>query len=324
MNAHYRLVFDHYTLERCGSNVVIQRDGKEWYRYNGETTWEFKEDLPLEKPGFRLPSWEGITLLALDQDRFYEEIGEHTVTESELLGRPTYELVVEPRASVHVDQETGIPLGLRAPGYSLLPLSFELLSGDLDASWTGPIKKISLPAELAERAVDKLPAIESELRVWGNRHEFFGELEEFVVGGVVPMPLYFSEGRGSYPGTEQTWRGWVNIDSAKPDPYWQGLFISRGWTATFATREPRAGDCELTGALSYFDGPDSPLTYVEISAIFGVLAHPDSEEKYFLPLSGVEDFSEIAGWRIEEFIFDCRVVEPPPLSTETATELNYV
>lgn len=313
MNVHYRLVFDEFVLERCGSHVRITRGGKNWYWYNGSVTWRFDDDLPLAQPGFRLPSWEGITLLAMDDDDFYEELGEHTVSETEFLGRPALELVMEPRASVIVDKETGVRLGLRSPRASLLSTSFELLPGDMDATWTGPTRKIVLPTELEGRVVDTLPALDTELRVITNRHELQGELEDYRVGNHVPLALQFSTGQAWHPHCEQTVRGWVHIDNGEPDPNWHGLLISRGWTATYSTNEPRRGDQELTGFFYDLDNLHCPVTYVEITAIHAVLSHADAEEQHFLPVADASAVPTAGEWKAEEFIIDGFSVDPPPL-----------
>lgn len=313
MNVHYRLVFDEYVLERCGANVRITRDGKNWFWYNGSVTWRFDEDLPLALPGFRLPSWEGITLLALDDEAFYEELGEHTSAETEYLGRPALELFIEPRASVIVDKETGVRLGLRSPRTSLLSTSFQLLPGDMDATWTGPTRKITLPAEFEGLVVDKLPVLDTELRVITNRHELQGELEEYRVGNRVPLALQFSTGEPGHAGCEQTVRGWVHVDSAEPDPLWHGLVISRGWTATYSTNEPRRGDQELTGYFFDLDNFHCPVTYVEIQAIHAVLSHADTSEQYFLPVADASAVLSAGGWKAEEFIIDGFSIDPPPL-----------
>lgn len=313
MNVHYRLVFDEFVLERCGSHVRITRRGKNWYWYNGSVTWRFDEDLPLARPGFRLPSWEGITLLTMDDDEFYDELGEHTVSETEFLGRPALELFVEPRVSVIVDKETGVRLGLRSPRASLLSTSFELLPGSLDATWTGPTREILLPAEFEGRVVDKLPALDTELRVITNRHQVQGELEEYRVGNRVPLALQFSTGQAWHPQCEQTVRGWVHIDNGEPNPNWHGLLISRGWTATYSTNEPRRGDQELTGFFYDHDNLHCPVTYVEITAIHAVLSHADSEEQHYLPVADASAVPTAGGWKAEEFIIDGFSVDPPPL-----------
>lgn len=299
---------------------MLSRGGQDWYRYDGETTWQFDGDLPVAQPGFRLPSWEGITLLALDSEDFYQEIGEYTRSESELLGRPTFELSPEPRISVIVDQETGIPMGIRSPRAPLIPTKFEILPGALDAAWRGPLKEVAVPAEWSGRAVDKLPAVDGELRIWGHACEIVDRIQ---VGSTVPMPLEFSDGDGFYPGTAQTWRGWVHIDSAAPDPRWRGLFVTLRFTAGLTTQFPLRGDRELSGTLSYMDSPDMPITYVQVRKIYGVARHPDAEQTYFLPVSEV-DAVEIDGWDISEFIMDGCIAEAPPLVAQKIPKYGFI
>lgn len=320
MNAHYRLKFADYELEKCGSHVVLSRGGKDWYRYDGMTTWRFDGELPVARDGFHLPSWEGITLLTLDPDEFSKEVGEPTQSQSELLGRPTIELLVDPQVAVIVDKETNIPLGIRSPREPLIPTSFDILPGTLDAAWQGPLKEIELPKQWAAKVVDKLPAPVGNLRIWSHYWELSEELQ---VNSTVPIPLAFSEGRGGFPGDLQTWRGWVHIDSAAPDPRWHGLFITQDWTASFTTGNPVRGDRQLTGSLSYFDSPDNPITYIHVQAIYGVVSNPDVAEKFFLPMLKTEVL-ECDGWKVEELLFDGSVAEPPPLAKDLSPRHGYI